>query len=78
MKKWLVHPADRRDAADVHLVLTERQKKIDDALLKNPALSEAQLAEVQQLRTTGEALHKAGKHQEAVDTLDRAIKIFNP
>jgi hypothetical protein len=49
-------------------------KKIDEALAKNPKLTEAQLAEVKKQRAEGEAFHKAGKHQEAVDTLAKAMK----
>jgi uncharacterized protein YneF (UPF0154 family) len=49
-------------------------KKIDEALAKNPRLTEAQLAEVKQQRAEGETLHKAGKHQESVDTLAKAMK----
>jgi len=49
-------------------------KKIDDALAKNPKLTDAQLAEVKKQRAEGETLHKAGKHQEAVDTLAKAMK----
>jgi len=52
-------------------------KKIDEALSKNPKLSEAQMSEVKKLRADGEALHKAGKHQESVDTLGKAMKILN-
>ena len=51
-------------------------KKIDDALGKNPALSAAQMSEVKKLRADGETLHKAGKHQESVDTLAKAMKIL--
>ncbi len=51
--------------------------KIDAALAKNPPLSAAQLEEVKKLRADGEALHKAGKHQESVDTLAKAMKILN-
>lgn len=51
-------------------------KKIDDALAAGPALSAEQLAEVKQLRAEGEALHKAGKHQESVDTLAKAMAIL--
>ena len=51
-------------------------KKIDEALAKNPSLSAAQLAEVKKYRADGEALHKAGKHQESVDTLARAMAIL--
>ena len=49
-------------------------KAIDDALAKNPKLTTAQLEQVKKDRAEGEALHKAGKHQESVDTLSRAMK----
>ena len=51
-------------------------KKIDEALGKNPNLTAAQMSEVKTLRADGEALHKAGKHQESVDTLGKAMKIL--
>ena len=51
-------------------------KKIDDALAKNPKLSEAQMTEVKKLRADGETSHKAGKHQDSVDTLAKAMKIL--
>ena len=51
-------------------------KKIDAALAKNPALSAQQMADVKKHRADGEALHKAGKHQESVDTLAKAQKIL--
>lgn len=51
-------------------------KKIDDALAKNPPLSAEKMAEVKQLRAEGETLHKAGKHQESIDTLAKAMKIL--
>ncbi|MBL8524170.1 MAG: hypothetical protein JNN20_10805 [Betaproteobacteria bacterium] len=51
-------------------------KKIDEALAKNPKLTEAQMTEVKKLRADGEAFHKAGKHQESVDTLAKAMKIL--
>jgi hypothetical protein len=50
--------------------------KIDAALAKNPSLSAAEMAEVKKLRAEGEALHKAGKHQDSVDTLAKAMKIL--
>lgn len=50
--------------------------KIDAALAAKPDLSSAQLAEVKQLRQEGERLHKAGKHQESVDTLAQAMRIL--
>jgi hypothetical protein len=52
-------------------------KKIDAALENSPALSAEQLAEVKKLRAEGEALHKAGKHQDSVDTLAKAMKILS-
>ena len=52
-------------------------KKIDAALAKNPRLSAAQMAEVKKYRADGESLHKAGKHQESVDTLAKAMKILD-
>jgi hypothetical protein len=52
-------------------------KKIDDALAKNPNLTPAQLEQVKKDRAEGEALHKAGKHQESIDTLAKAMKTLN-
>lgn len=49
---------------------------IDAALSQGPSLSAAQLAEVKALRAEGERLHKAGKHQAAVDTLAKAKVIL--
>ncbi len=51
-------------------------KKIDEALAKKPNISQAQMSEVTKLRAEGEALHKAGKHQESVDTLGKAMAIL--
>jgi len=51
-------------------------KKIDAALAKNPKLEASQMAEVKKYRAEGEALHKAGKHQESLDTLAKAEKIL--
>jgi uncharacterized protein len=51
-------------------------KAIDAALATNPKLSEADMKSVKQYRAEGEALHKAGKHQESVDTLAKAMKIL--
>jgi hypothetical protein len=48
-------------------------KKIDGALAKNPQLSAAQMSEVKKYRADGEAFHKAGKHQDSVDTLAKAM-----
>ena len=52
-------------------------KKIDDAMAKNPKLTAAQMDEVKKARTDGEALHKAGKHQESLDTLAKAQKVLD-
>ena len=52
-------------------------KAIDDALAKNPKLTEAQMKDVKKYRAEGETLHKAGKHQESVDTLAKAMKILD-
>lgn len=51
-------------------------KKIDAALSKNPKLDAAQMTEVKKLRAEGETLHKAGNHQQSVDTLAKAMKIL--
>lgn len=51
-------------------------KKIDAALAKHPNLSAAQLSDVKKYRAEGEVLHKAGKHQESVDTLAKAMNIL--
>lgn len=51
-------------------------KAIDDALAKKPNLSAAQMDEVKKFRADGEAMHKAGKHQDSVDTLAKAMKIL--
>ena len=52
-------------------------KKIDEALAKNPKLTPEQMADVKKYRAEGEALHKAGKHQESVDTLSKAMAILD-
>jgi hypothetical protein len=49
---------------------------IDEVLAGKPSLSAEKLTEVKKLRTDGEALHKAGKHQESVETLGKAMKIL--
>lgn len=51
-------------------------KKIDEAMAKPTSLSAEQMAEVKKLRAEGETLHKAGKHQESIDTLAKAMKIL--
>lgn len=51
-------------------------KKIDAALAANPKLTAEQMSEVKKLRAEGETLHKAGKHQESVDALGKAMKML--
>lgn len=51
-------------------------RKIDEALAKKPALSTADMDMVKKYRAEGEALHKAGKHQDSVDTLMKAMTIL--
>ena len=50
--------------------------KIDAALAGNPDLSADQMAEVTELRATGETLHKGGKHAESVAALGAAMAIL--
>jgi hypothetical protein len=54
----------------------QEMAKIDKALAAGPKLSEADLTKVKQLRAKGEEEHKAGKHQESLDTLAQAEKIL--
>ena len=51
--------------------------KIDAALAKSPKLSAEETAQVKKFRAEGEALHKAGKHQDSVDTLAKAMKLLS-
>jgi hypothetical protein len=51
-------------------------KEIDDALAKNPKLTEAQMKDVKKYRAEGEEQHKAGKHKESVESLDKAKGIL--
>lgn len=51
-------------------------KEIDDALAKHPKLTQQQMQDVKKYRAEGEELHKAGKHQESVDTLAKAKSIL--
>ncbi|HEX6958887.1 MAG TPA: hypothetical protein VF194_12950 [Ferrovibrio sp.] len=48
-----------------------------DAALPNANLTADQKAEVTQLRAEGEALHKAGRHEQSMMKLDQAKKILN-
>ena len=51
-------------------------KKIDAALASSPQVTAAQMTEVTKLRAEGEAQHKAGSHQAAVDSLNKAVEIL--
>lgn len=53
----------------------KHMKAIDEALPK-AKLTDAQMADVKKYRAEGETFHKAGKHQDALDTLDKAEKIL--
>jgi hypothetical protein len=50
--------------------------KIDKALVGAASLSEADRAQVAELRSKGEALHKSGQHGQSVKALDEAKKIL--
>ena len=52
------------------------EMKAIDAALPKAKLTDAQAGEVKKLRAQGEALHKAGKHQESTEALDKAKKIL--
>ena len=52
-------------------------KKIDDAMAKNPKLTEAQMTDVKKYRAEGEAMHKAGKHKESRAELSKAMALLN-
>lgn len=51
-------------------------KAIDAKLASAPKLSDADAAKVKQLRADGEALHKAGKHDDSMKTLGQAKKLL--
>ena len=51
-------------------------KAIDAKLATNPKLSDADMAKVKQLRSEGEAQHKAGKHDDSMKSLGEAKKIL--
>jgi len=50
-------------------------KQIDEAL-KSTKVSGAKLDEAKKLRADGEASHKAGKHQDSIDALHKALTIL--
>ena len=47
-------------------------KEIDEALAKGTKLSASNLDKVKKFRAEGEKLHKAGKHKQSIDTLEKA------
>lgn len=47
-----------------------------DAALETASLTDEQLAQVEELRATGEAEHEAGNHQASVDALAEAKEIL--
>ncbi len=51
--------------------------KIDELLKTNPPSDATVLAQVQQLRTEGEALHKAGNHSQSVKILGEALQLLD-
>jgi hypothetical protein len=51
-------------------------QQIDAALAKSPQLTAEQLAKVKEHRAEGEALHKAGKHDQSVTELAKAKAIL--
>ena len=50
--------------------------QIDVALAQNPQLTEAQLAQVTELRARGEALHTSSTHGESAAVLTQALVIL--
>ena len=51
-------------------------KDVDAKLATKPALSKDVLDKVVKLRTDGEAMHKAGKHDESMKALGEAKKLL--
>jgi len=47
-------------------------KELDAALAKAPKLSASDLDKIKKFRAEGEQLHKAGKHKESMDILEKA------
>ena len=52
-------------------------KKIDEAMAKNPKMTDAQMAEVKKYRAEAETMHKAGKHTEAAAANTKAMAMLN-
>ncbi|OFZ89075.1 MAG: hypothetical protein A3F74_04325 [Betaproteobacteria bacterium RIFCSPLOWO2_12_FULL_62_58] len=53
-----------------------KHMKAIDAALATAKISDAQMADIKKYRAEGETFHKAGKHQDALDTLAKAEKIL--
>ena len=51
-------------------------KKIDAALAGNPPVNASDMARVKELRASGEALHKSGKHADSVADLHEAMRLL--
>lgn len=51
--------------------------KIDEILKNDPPSDQKVLVEVRKLRAEGEALHKAGKHEESVKVLGQALQLLD-
>jgi hypothetical protein len=47
-----------------------------DAAAKTSKASAAQMDEAKKLRAEGESLHKAGKHPQSVEALNKAMKLI--
>ncbi|SDJ23907.1 hypothetical protein [Aliiruegeria lutimaris] len=46
--------------------------EIDKALASSPMIPEGDMAKVKEFRAMGQQLHESGRHQESVDTLQKA------
>lgn len=53
-----------------------QMKAIDEKLGSASGLSDAQVSKAKQLRAEGEKLHKEGKHDESMKTLQEAKKVL--
>ncbi len=51
-------------------------KKIDAALADNPSVSASDMSRIKELRSSGEKLHKSGKHADSVADLHAAMKLL--
>jgi len=53
-----------------------KEMKAIDAAIPSSKISAEQMTEVKKLRAEGEELHKAGKHKESLEALEKAEKIL--